>query len=272
MRGALEKNLKSIPDTMNTQDLVTAFPWTSYSKKLLMRIDTPYCVGSFTEQEAVCRDVHLAIGTAGSLESGNITSLYWLVDKTDGVIIDSRFQVFGDAILIGLLEASCELVIGKNYDQASRLSEEVIEKYLRDKSEKEAFSKDSSGHVALVLQTLHEASLQCKEIPLAAHYVAPPLTGREIDIVEGGYPGWQELKLEQKLYVINQVLDQEVRPYIEMDAGGVSVLNLVHDKEVVIAYSGSCTDCHSSTGATLSFIQHVLRAKVHPELEVIPQL
>lgn len=257
---------------MSSNDFITAFPWAYYSKKLLMRIDTPYCVGSFSEEESIARDLHLAIGQAGSRDEGNIVSLYWLVDKTDGVIIDSRFQVFGDSILIGLLEASAELVIGKNYDQAARISQDVMEKYLRDKSDKEAFSKESEGHVALVLQAMQEASFHCRDIPLAANYAAPPLTGREIDIVEGGYPGWQELKLEQKLFVINQVLDQEVRPYIEMDAGGVTVLNLVHDKEVVIAYSGSCTDCHSSTGATLSFIQHVLRAKVHPELEVIPQL
>lgn len=37
---------------------------------------------------------------------------------------------------------------------------------------------------------------------------------------------FEKLNLAQKIAVINQVLDQEVRPYVEMDAGGVEVVGL----------------------------------------------
>lgn len=255
---------------MSLDDLCISFPWASYSKKTTLRIETPYCAGIFTSKEAECRDLHLAIGSAGSVEEGNAITLFWLVDKTDGVIVDSRFQVFADAVLIGLAEAGCELIIGKNYDQAGRISPEIIEKYLRDKQDKKAFSDDTLGHVHLLTHALQLASETCREIPLEPSYVAPPITGHQVEIVEGGWPGWQELSLKQKLQVIEQVLNDEVRPYIELDAGGVTVLNLIDDRQLLIAYSGACTGCHSSTGATLSYIQHVLRAKVHPDLEVIP--
>ncbi len=92
------------------------------------------------------------------------------------------------------------------------------------------------------------------------------------EIVEGGYPGWEELPLKKKIAVIEEVLNQDVRPYIALDAGGVEVLNLLNDKEVVIAYQGACTSCYSSVGTTLSYIQQVLRNKVHPSLSVTPNV
>ena len=63
-----------------------------------------------------------------------------------------------------------------------------------------------------------------------------------------------------------------MRPYIALDAGGVEVLNLVDDHQVLIAYQGSCTSCYSAVGTTLSYIQQVLRNKVHPSLVVVPDI
>ena len=72
--------------------------------------------------------------------------------------------------------------------------------------------------------------------------------------------------------VIEEVLDRDIRPYIALDGGGVELLNLLQDKEVIIAYQGTCTSCFASAGTTLSYIQQVLRAHVHPELDVVPNL
>ncbi len=251
---------------------IKPFFWNLYSKKLMLRIENPYCVGAFTEQDAQVRDVHVARGVKGSLAEGSLLEFYWLVDKQDGVIIDSRFQAFGGSGLIGAAEVACELVIGRNYDQARRITAELIDKHVRDKSDMPAFPEETYTQLNFVLEALDKASDDCAGIPLSQSYVAPPITNREIDIVDGGYPGFKELSLKQKLAVIEDVIAKEVRPYIELDAGGVEVLNLLNDKEVIIAYQGSCTSCFSATGATLSFIQQMLRAKVHPDLEVTPNL
>jgi NifU-like protein len=143
---------------------------------------------------------------------------------------------------------------------------------VRDKSEKAAFPEESYPLLNLVLEALDQAAASCEGIPLAAQYVAPPITSRDIDIVDGGYPGFDTLSLKEKLAVIEAVIAKEVRPYIELDAGGVEVVNLLNDRELIIAYQGSCTSCFSATGATLSYIQQVLRAKVHPDLTVTPDL
>jgi NifU-like protein len=257
---------------MGLMHLTTPFPWSRYSKKLMAKIDNPRCAGHFTREEAEARDMRLAEAKEGSIEDGNVVHLYWLVDKDDGCVVDAKFQVFGQSALIGAAEAACELVIGKNYDQARRISTELIDKHLRDRSDTPAFPKETFPHLNLVLGAIDLAAEQCMDIPFADTYVAPPVPTDIGEVIPGGYPGWMELSLKKKIAVIEQVLDQDVRPYIALDAGGVSVLNLLNDKELVIAYQGSCTSCYSSVGTTLSYIQQVLRAKVHPDLIVVPDL
>lgn len=252
--------------------LTTPFPWSRYSKKLIAKIEQPRCCGWFTKDEAEARLMRLAEGKEGSIAAGNAICLYWLVDKDDGIIVDAKFQVFGQSALIGAAEAVCELLVGKNYDQARRVSADLIDKQLRDRSDTPAFPKETYPHLNLVLEAIDHAADQCTDIPFADTYVAPPVPTDIGEVVPGGYPGWKELPLKKKIAVIEQVLDQDIRPYIALDAGGVSVLNLLHDKEIVIAYQGSCTSCYSSVGTTLSYIQQVLRAKVSPDLVVVPDL
>jgi len=257
---------------MSLSALTTPFPWNRYSKKLASKIENPRNAGIFTEQESEARGMRLAIGEDGRIEDGNALRLYWLVDKDDGIIVDAKFQVFGQSALIGAAEGACELLIGKNYDQAKRVSSELLDRHLRDKSEEPAFPRETYPHLNLVLGAIEEAAEKCTDIPFADTYVAPPVPSNIGEVVPGGYPGWKELTLKKKIIVIEEVLERDVRPYIALDAGGVQVLNLLQDKEVVIAYSGSCTSCYSAIGTTLSYIQQILRAKVHPDLVVVPDL
>lgn len=251
---------------------IPIFPWQKFSKKVSLRIESPYCYGFFEEKDAKERNLHLAIGSVGRVEDANRAVLYWLVDPTDGVIIDARFQAFGSSILIATCETSCELVIGKNYDQAKRISADFIENYLRDKNDVPSIPKELFSQINLVVDAIDDAAKKCDGLPLASNYVAPPVTGHEIAFVEGGYPGFKELPIKQKLDVVESVIAREVRPYIELDAGGVEVLNYVEPNEVVIAYQGACTSCYSATGATLSYIQQVLRAQIDPEITVRPEI
>jgi NifU-like protein len=256
---------------MTLAKLTRPFTWSQYSRKLAAKISRPRAMGYYTSQDAQARGMHLAEGRAGSLQNGNKVALYWLVDPSDGIIVDAKFQVFGHSALIGAAEVACDLVIGKNYDQAQRISCDLLDQQVQDKSGTIAFPDETGSHLNLVLDALDEASVTCVGIPLEAAYVAPPVSGGAP--IEGdGYPGWQELSLQKKLAVIEQVVAQEIRPYIEMDAGGVEVLNLLNDREVIIAYQGACTSCFSATGATLSYIQQVLRARVDKDLVVIPNL
>lgn len=253
---------------MNT---LNPFPWTRYSKKLNAKIDKLRHAGCFSQEESEAREMFLAEGTAGFLNDGNLIHFYWLVDKEDGIIVDVKFQAFGQSALLGAAEVASELLVGKNYDQAKRITAQLLDQQVQDRPDIPAFPPETAPHLNLILEAIDHASEKCTGIPLASNYVAAPMPLNIGEVLEGGYPEWNTLSIEQKISVIEEILDRDIRPYIALDAGGVEVLNLL-DNEVIIQYSGSCTSCYSSVGTTLSYIQQTLRAKAHPDIIVTPNL
>lgn len=245
-------------------------PWSYYSKKLIRKIENPRHGGFFSHEEARERGMRLAIGKQGNLKHGNVVGLYLLVDESDGVIADAKFQAFGPSALIGAAEAACEVLIRKNYDQVRRLRADLIDKQVRDKNESAAFPKEAYPCLNLVLDAIEQAAQQCLDIPFTEAHVPTPLEAKGAD--GEGYPDWKMLSREQKIAVIEEVISTEIRPYIELDAGGVQIVDLVNDRELMISYEGACTSCHSATGATLNAIQEILRAKVDKNLLVVPDI
>ncbi len=245
--------------------------WLNFSNKLLARIENPISMGYFTPQNADARMMRLAVGKEGDLAKGDLVQLYFLVDLSDGVIADAKFQVFGPPALIGAAESACELVLRKNYEQARRLTTELIEKQMRDRDGECAFPKEADWALNFVLDAIDKAAEQCMDIPIADAYLAPPISPNEIG-EQREYPGWKELTSGQKIAVLEEVIAQDIRAYIELDAGGVQVIDFIGESEVIISYQGACTSCHSATGATLNSIQEILRAKVSPDLMITPRL
>lgn len=240
--------------------------WGRFSRKLLEKIEKPRFVGRFSQEEASMRDVFLAVGFATNPE-GFFAQFFLLVDEWDGVIADVRFQAFGPPSLLGIMEGCCDLLMRKNYDQAKRIGADLLDTHLRDKKDKEAIPKEESSYINLVLEALEEACKQCEGIALSETYVPTPMQPS----LEGGpYPGWEELTMAQQLVVVEDLIATEIRPYIELDAGGIEIVSLTNGKELIIAYKGACTTCPSSIGSTLNAIQQILSAKIHPHIRVIP--
>ena len=251
---------------MDDEGLPSLYPWSFYSRKLISRIENPFCAGLCDKQEAMKRNWFYTTGSSGDKESGNAVSFSLSVDKEGGEIRDARFQAYGDSILIGAAETLCELIVGKTYHEATHLSLHDIDLHLRDTKEKEAFSKAAYSHIALAFNALINALDTCTHIPL---YASPPSFQPKTPL--SLWPDWELLSKEEQLQAIEQVLKEEVLPIITRDAGGLQVLSL-EDKTVTIAYSGSCASCISATGSTLYYIQNVLRSRIHPAIVVIPKL
>lgn len=257
---------------MGLAKFIQPFPWKRYSKKLRARIDNPRNAGAFSVDDAQQRGMRRVEGVEGSFEDGNAIHLYWLVDPDDGAIVDAKFQVYGQSALIGAADVACELLVGKNYDQARRIGTDLLDKEVRDKPNVAAFPPETYPHLNLVIGAIDNAADQCLDIPLPVAYIAPPAPTDIGEVLEGGYPGFEAMPLQKKIALIDQVLETDVRPYIALDGGGVEVINLLDGKEVVIAYQGNCTSCFSAVGATLAYIKQVINAKVHPDLEVVPDM
>lgn len=246
-----------------------SFPWVRYSKALVHAIEKPSCVGFFTEEASVKRGMHVALGRAGSRNEGNEVTLFWLVDPVDGVIVDAKFQVFGQSALIAAGEAACLVSVGKTIQQAKRLTADLLDRCFRDKGDQTAFPTEAFVHLNLVLDAIDAACETCSHLVISIHPPASPLSEEVGEVSQ--HPHWESLSPAEKIALIEEVLTRDIRPYIELDAGGVDLVRL-EGLEVHIAYSGSCTSCFSATGATLSYIQQHLRSHVHPSLTVIPNL
>ena len=242
-----------------------------FSKKLISRIDRPLSSGFFLDEEGLSKGMRVVCGEAGSVDEVCKIALYFLVDEDDGIIADAKFQVYGPPALIGAAESACDLLIRKNYDQARRVSAELLDKQMRDRLDVPAFPETAGRYLNLVLEAIENGAEKCLDIPFADTYAAPPITS--LDSEEATvYPGWESLSEAQQMHVVEEVIASDIRPYVELDAGGVSVQSVVQSKEVIIVYQGACTTCYSSTGATLTAIQQILRRRVHPELVVVPNL
>jgi NifU-like protein len=239
--------------------------WESFSKKLKEKLDRLRYVGFFTPQMGQEKGMRFVSGQEGRL------IFYWLVDESDGVIADVKFQAFGPIGLIAAALVASELVLRKNYDQASRISADLIDQHVRDRKDILAFPKECDPYLNQALSAIDRAIQQCLDIPFTASYDMTPIE-RDFGEIPGGIPDWDTFSHEKKLHIIEEVIAKEIRPYVELDAGGVSVVALKGTQEVIISYEGSCTTCHSSTGSTLTAIQQILRARVHPSLFVTPEL
>ncbi len=230
-----------------------------------------YSLTHKTTEEEVERDVAMIFKTAdfsmdapqkrvcvGIVED---LELHLLVNETSGIIENAKFQANGSQLLVTAAEITCGILIGKNHGQARRINAELIDKYL-------TLPKEGYPILNLLLAAIDSAVEKCSDIPYTEIHESPP---SDLFESQGIYPGFETMSEFQKIDVIEQIIEKEIRPYVELDAGGVEVLDL-KDNELTIVYSGSCTTCYSSTGSTLNAIQQILRAKVHPELVVVPRL
>jgi Fe-S cluster biogenesis protein NfuA len=66
---------------------------------------------------------------------------------------------------------------------------------------------------------------------------------------------------------INEILDDQVRPYLQGDGGDLYVVGLEGNK-LMVHYQGACGSCPSSISGTLAGIESLVR-QIEPEMEVV---
>src|ERR1035437_8836021 len=72
---------------------------------------------------------------------------------------------------------------------------------------------------------------------------------------------------QQRLYMINGLLDEQIRPYLQGDGGDLHVLGLEGNK-LTVHYQGACGSCPSSMSGTLVSIENLLKT-IEPDIEVM---
>lgn len=111
--------------------------------------------------------------------------------------------------------------------------------------------------------------------PVLLRKLAPPIREAESDAVHVAAGDVEDPYLsdeaknsdDPRLALINQLLDEQVRPYLLADGGGLRVLGLEGDA-LKVHYQGSCGTCPTATSGTLFAIESMVK-RIDPNIEVI---
>jgi NifU-like protein len=71
----------------------------------------------------------------------------------------------------------------------------------------------------------------------------------------------------QKIKLIEETMDREIRPSLKQDGGDIDLLD-VEGSKVYVAFRGTCSSCPSSEFTLKGYVQEKLREFVSPEIEV----
>ena len=113
-------------------------------------------------------------------------------------------------------------------------------------------------------ELLRELAKPIREAPAAAEESEAIASGDIDPLADETLSDLDRSKLER----IIEMLNEQVRPFLQGDGGDLHVIGL-EGKTLKVHYQGACGSCPSSLTATLSGIESLVRT-VDPELEVIP--
>ena len=78
---------------------------------------------------------------------------------------------------------------------------------------------------------------------------------------------YPELTDDEKVIIVEAILDESVRPALANDGGGPEVIE-VEGPIVRIRYQGACGGCPSASGGTLRVIENHLKSQLDPKIKV----
>lgn len=72
---------------------------------------------------------------------------------------------------------------------------------------------------------------------------------------------------DERLLAITRMLDEQVRPYLLADGGGLKILSLDGNR-LKVHYQGSCGTCPTATSGTLYAIESMVK-RIDPNIQVV---
>jgi len=246
------------------------------------------------------------IGEEGSIACGDALKLTFKLDK-DKRIADARFKTFGCASAIATASALTEMLKGKTIEEAQKITNQDIADYLgglpKEKMHcsvmgRQALDKAIAYYRGQPQQAV-EGRIVCECFGVTDQEIEQVVRENHLTSIEevtnytkagGGcgncHPAIQEIidrvltrpksgiaekkpKLTniQKIKLIQETLDREIRPSLQQDGGDIELIDVVGDR-VIVATRGACAVCHASELTMKNFVEHKLREFVSPELTV----
>ncbi|MCP4690498.1 MAG: Fe-S cluster assembly protein NifU [Desulfobacterales bacterium] len=246
------------------------------------------------------------VGEVGSLACGDALKLMFKLDAEKKVIDDAKFQTFGCASAIASSSALTEIIKGRTLEEAATVTNEEIALYLgglpkekmhcsvmgRDALEKAISSfrgeavKQIAGEIVCecfgvtdldIQRVVRENDLKyvedvtdyvkagggcgnCHEkiAEIIAEVNGEPLPSR---------PKAPALTNIQKIKLIEETLDREIKPALRQDGGDIELVDF-NDGQVLVRLRGACSTCGKSQVTLKHYVETKIRELVSPELTV----
>jgi NifU-like protein len=268
-----------------------------YTDKVKDHFLNPRNVGDIEDADAV--------GEVGSMACGDALKLYLKLDDNER-IVDAKFQTFGCASAIASSSALTEMIIGKTLSEAEQITNDHIAEYLgglpkekmhcsvmgRDALEK-AIScyrgepeKKAEGQVVCECFGVTDVQIEravrenhLTSIEDVTDYVKAgggcgnchDAIQNIIDQVLGKAPkakkSAEKLTNIQKIRMIEDALEREVRPELRKDGGDIELVDVDGDR-VMVKMRGRCASCAASQVTLEHYVESKLRELVTPDLFV----
>lgn len=245
------------------------------------------------------------VGEVGSLACGDALTLYLKLDDNQR-IKEAKFKTFGCASAIASSSALTEMVVGLTLEEAEKITNEQIAEYLgglpkekmhcsvmgRDALEKAISCYRGSGdkvvdgeivcecfgitdkQIQRAIQENHLKTVEevtdyvkagggCGKCHEKIQDIIDVILGREKQPVENR----KTLTNIQKIRLIEETLDREIKPELKKDGGDIELIDVVGNR-VQVRLRGSCASCKMSQVTLKNYVETKLRELVLPDLTV----
>lgn len=246
------------------------------------------------------------IGEVGSLACGDALKLTFKLDDHKK-IQDAKFQTFGCASAIASSSALTEMIKGLTLDEAARITNDDIAAYLgglpKEKMHCSVMGRDAleraiayyrgeaekkvDGEIVCecfgvtdreIERSVRESHLRTID-DVTAYLKAGGGCGQCHDRIQEiidqvlGTRGPrvekkpQKLTNIQKIKLIEDTLQREIRPALKKDGGDIELVD-VDGNRVMVRLQGTCAACAAAEVTLKHYVEEKLRELVTPELEV----
>jgi NifU-like protein len=249
-----------------------------------------------------------AVGEVGSMACGDALKLSLRVDE-NGKVADAKFKTFGCASAIASASALTEMLKGKTVEEAEKITNQDIADFLGGLP-KEKMHCSVLGRQALEQALAHykgehvkekEGEIVCECFGVTDLEIEKAIRENDLSTVEevtnytkagGGCENCHDTIREiiatvraeekhvvkpkltniQKIRMIEEVIEGEIRPSLKHDGGDVELIDVIGNR-VLVAKRGTCAVCQASEQTFKNLVESKLQELVWPELvvEEVPQ-
>jgi NifU-like protein len=249
-----------------------------------------------------------AVGEVGSMACGDALKLSLRVDE-NGKVADAKFQTFGCASAIASASALTEMLKGKTVEEAEKITNQDIADFLgglpKEKMHCSVLGRQALEQALAQYKGEHvekkEGKIVCECFGVTDLEIEKAIRENDLSTVEevtnytkagGGCENCHDTIREiismvraeekpvakpkltniQKIRMIEEIIEKEIRPSLKHDGGDIELIDVVGNR-VLVAKRGTCAVCQASEQTFKNLVESKLQELVSPELvvEEVPQ-